>query len=1200
MNFKKSLSILVATSINLLPLQGFIPLAHATGGLNIPSSEQPQVLIILDNSQGMAGVIKGPDGLSGAIMSGSGTVPEDASSSSPIPYTASSGFTPPAQGAPGATVPYSVKCSSIPKYTTPTSSTSSPHRTLGYKACSAFGATASTMSSSAYVDNSESMFNVSENAIRSILNNNQYANNIQFGLETYGLTGGISLSNTWVYYMSGPSGFSFGGPHSITPPGLQAVANPCYGSVNSYGHFTNPSCKTIYKYYTNNNAMKNLHTSDLYEDIFLYIQDTSDNPIINDVLYNDGGPNNSASSQPVAYYNYNSNSYFGTPSNGELPSTFYSYGCYYYGQRYGFCNNTYPAPTLYNYSHKQVGVQFNQYTNSLSAGMTPTSAGYFPLSQQIWESKRGFGFNANTLGNSGTLTVPITTNNSNNQSNIEAAILPEVLSKSITYGSTPITASAGHAPVAGAFQTAINYFSGTSTTNNATNPPPTCGKKYVIYITFGQPTKGTGGHVYPPLGSASASTFGVTALTSSTVSSSTTNNSAVVEAVSNIQSLNTNDGVKTYVIGVGSAVNPNVPNTTTTQQFEAQQGQYVLQAMANAGGTNTVYSATSASALQSALNTIVANILGKSVVSSYAAPPSVTAGSLEFLLKDVNPVSGQGDLYAYPVTGNGSVSSTVKWTANNNAMTNRSSALYTTPTGQTSPSTFTAVASTSTDAGAFAITNTSLTASDIANYTINPSYNNGQYLGGRQLNWFVGLPSSAPAEVLTPPNNANLIGNGGSYLNFAASHANRQNAVLFSDNDGFLYALGYNTTGSSTLPTLLWGWMPGALLPALQNYQTFWQGNNMGDFSTIDAFDTADNKWHTYVVGTANYNGAIGYDLRLTGTGTTGPNLKAVVAQYQLSGYSQPQPSAPVFYQVQNSSASNYGTAWALFAVNSSSGSYLAILNVATGKGELDKLPFSNTATPYIDQYGDLFLGDSSGNVYEMSASTLSSTLTASSSSTLSASNPSSLPSIDFTTIGNNYAPWGSSTLQSNVQFIGGSFYQGANYLRVQGPDGITIFKQTNNSWAPVWTTYSGGAGSWSGGTYTSLGSTSSTIDALPSGSTITDQALINGGNIIVPVTIPAASDTCGYSTAAYYIYNLGSGIFPSGAFVSSSGTVKQGFVIGRGTAFTPSVTMFNGRALLQGAASQNTTGGTSGFASALGAGLPTGGPVAWRLDMTQ
>jgi hypothetical protein len=90
--------------------------------------------------------------------------------------------------------------------------------------------------------------------------------------------------------------------------------------------------------------------------------------------------------------------------------------------------------------------------------MTPTSAGYFPLSQQIWESQRGYGFNASTSGSSGNLVVAITKSNAQNKKSITNAIVPEVLDPNISYGTTPITASAGYAPVAGAFQTALNYF----------------------------------------------------------------------------------------------------------------------------------------------------------------------------------------------------------------------------------------------------------------------------------------------------------------------------------------------------------------------------------------------------------------------------------------------------------------------------------------------------------------------------------------------------------------------------------------------------------------------------------------------------------------------------------------------------------------------------------------------------------------------
>jgi type IV pilus assembly protein PilY1 len=1139
---KRLLSVLVSVGMNALPLQGLIPTAHAAGGLNIPTKDQPQVLIILDNSQGMAGVLQGPNGLSGAIMTGSGTVTNNQNSSSPVSYTVSSGFQPPAYPnssvSNGTQVPYTVPCSS------------SGLTAAAQSACATIGG-------NGYVDNSPSMLNAAENSVRAILSNSIYANNLQFGIETYQTSGAINQYDTWVYYMSASGGFSFGNSASNAPAGTMAVPNPCYGSVSN-GYFTRYSCYYIYAA-----NLPNLGNYQLYSSPYLYIQDTSDNPIINDVLY----------------------------------SNFYGQG---YENSVGAYPNPYNIGNLQKYMQQNVGVNYQAYSTFLSAGMAPTSAGYVPQSFEVWEAQRGFGFNAPTVPDAGQIVVPITAKNTSNANAILKAISPEVFLKSggSLPRNAPISAAAGYAPVAGAFQTALQYLTG-----NASNPPPpTCGKKYVIFITDGQPTQGLGGNVYPPLGSAAASTFGVTSISSASAWG-TTNNNAVKEAITAIQNL-ADSGIKTYVLGVGSAVNPNIPGTTPAQQAEALQGSYVLQAMAQAGGTQNFYAATTQADVQAALNNIVANILGKSVVSSYAAPPTVTVGSLEFQLKNINPVTGQGDLFAYPVTSNGSLSTTPSWTANGiMSAGTRAGALYTTPLGGSNnggaPETFSAVAS--TNSAAFAISNTSLTASTIANYTVDPSYNGGAYLGGRQSGWFVGLPSSAPARVLTPPASGALLSNGGSYLQFAANHSGRQNAVLFSDNDGFLYAIGYNNTGS---PTLLWAWMPGSFLPSLQNYKTFWQGTNMGAFDTIDASPDGGNTWHTYVVGTGSAGGFLVYDLQLTGTAQ--PNLGSVVAQYAAQGYSQPQNSAPVFYRVQDpTQKKNYGSVWAIFALNNSAGSALGLLNVTSGQWVIDPLPFSNTATPYLDASGNLFLGDASGKVYELPAAYVQSLLGLSNNSGNISLTATSIPSKDFTLVG-NYAPWATTgtSLSTAVQFIGGTTYQGYNYLRVQGANGITIFKQSNGVWAPLWTSYSGGSGTWSGGTFSpSLGGSGGPgISPLPSSAAITDQALISGGNVTVPVTVPpASSNSCGVSLAEYFVFNLASGIFPSGALVSPTGSpITQGFVIGQGTAFRPSETIFNGRVQLQGAASRNSSGGTTGFPSALGAGLPLGGPAAWRIAVVQ
>ncbi|MHB8115333.1 MAG: pilus assembly protein [Acidithiobacillus ferrivorans] len=1157
---------ILCLSMTAAPLASWSSFAQANNSINILPANQPQVMILLDNSQGMAGVLQGPTGLSGAIMTGSGTVPEDANSSSPANYIAS-GFTPPpALGISGASVPYSVPCD--------TSGITAAAQSACASVSASTSPTAKTSSNYGYIDNSQSMLNVAEQAIGTIINTPEYNNNMQFGLMDYiGKNiedAGISLYNTWVYYMSDNNGFSFGTSATGAPSGDIAVNNPCYGSFSN-GHFTNNSCANIY-----NMGYNNLSISGLYNDKYLYVNASSDAPIINNVKYATG----------------------------------------YGGAGSGSTNAVGVNPTLYNmslpdYEQLAIGgsstpyVTYYPYTSQLASYMSPTSAGYIPQSYQQWLSQRGYAFNASTFYNNGNIVSPISATNSTNATNIAKAILPEVFlpnNGKFNYATNgPITASAGYSPMAGAFSTALSYFDG-----NLPNPPPppsSCHSKYVIFITDGQPTQGmNNGYVYPPLGSASAQMFypPSTSITASNAGSSTSDpNNAVVETIKEIQLL-AQKGIKTYVLGVGSAVNPDVTGGAST---EAEQGQAVLTAMAQAGGTNNFYAATSASDVQSAMNSIIANILGKSVSASYGAPPSATVGSLEFLLKNVNPITGQGDLYAYALQSNGTPSTSASWDANTYMSTgNRTSALYTTTPGSTingingsGPSGLLTSVATNTPS-AFGTLPTGLTANTIASYTIDPSYSNGAYLGGRESGWYMGLPTSTPPQVLPAPNNGQLLGAGGttnSYLTFASNHANRQNAVLFSDNDGFLYAMGYNNTGS---PTLRWGWMPQGLLPQLQNYNTFWQGVSMqGGFQTTDATvaPTQPHTWHTYVAGSAS-NGSILYDLQLTGT--TAPNLQNTIWEDDLgSNYSQPQPSDPVFYQYQTPGTKNFGQTWALWAVNqaTSSTSYLIGVNVGTGQSFQDTLPFDNTATPYIDATGNLYLGDNTGNIYEISSATLPGLLTPGTATLTLAKD-----FVNNAAIGNYSSEWSGSLSGSNpgeVQYIGGSYYQGKNYLRVQGPNGITIFSQLNGAWSPVWTAYAGGAGNWSSGTF----STPSTgvnppITALPAGSIVSAPALINSGAVILPVTVPPSAGACGDNDAYYYLYALDNGVFPSGTFTDSTGKAITGAVfVGYGTAFTPTITSFNGRAMLQGAA--NNTGPSKTFPTSFGAGLPLGGPTGWK-----
>ena len=277
-------------SMTATPLASWSSFAQANNTINILPANQPQVMILLDNSQGMAGVLQGPTGLSGAIMTGSGwgssnsnssNYNENLSSSSPVGYTAS-GFTPPALGSSGTNVLYSVPCNT------------SGITAAAQSACASVGASGS---SSAYIDNSQSMLNVAEQAIGTIINTPEYSNNIQFGLMDYVGTNikdsGIYLYNTWVYYMSDNSGFSFGNSTTGAPSGDVTVANPCYQSGSN-------SC---YNLQQNVFGQGKGSISDQY----MYIQASSDAPIINDVMYATGyggsgsGSTNAVGVNPTLY-----------------------------------------------------------------------------------------------------------------------------------------------------------------------------------------------------------------------------------------------------------------------------------------------------------------------------------------------------------------------------------------------------------------------------------------------------------------------------------------------------------------------------------------------------------------------------------------------------------------------------------------------------------------------------------------------------------------------------------------------------------------------------------------------------------------------------------------------------------------------------------------------------------------------------------
>ncbi|MHB1580055.1 MAG: hypothetical protein ACYCUJ_01580, partial [Acidithiobacillus sp.] len=490
----------------------------------------PQVLFVLDNSQSMDG------DLAGAIMTGSGTAtdsagnPVDLNSSSPADYTVPAGFTAPVSGATSGTTPYTVNGT----------------------------------------DNSASRLNVAKEAIQQAYN--QWNGVMDFGLMDYRVNGTPNKSTTyttWVYYMSGPGGFAFGTSSTaptqtaggLTVP-LQSVPNPCYYANTQ----ATKSCVGIHAYFTG------IGVSGSFSDPWLYIQDTSDAPDINDVLY-----------------------------GGGLPSNFITYA----GPH---PTSPYTGYTLQNYNNGTISESYNRSTIPGPFGTSPTNAGYVPYSPQVWYSERGFGYDYN-ITNTGKLVIPVATANTAS-SQFTADLAAETSSPT----STEIKADAVNAPMAGTLTSAYDYLTGTS---GPALPPSTCpSKKYVIFVTDGLPTVAKNGSLWPPLGSAAATGYGVTATFNANGTVNTTNDQALTDTIAAITTLY-NAGIDTYVVGMGAGVDPSVNPTAYA----------TLNAMAIAGGTQKAIAATSPAAVAQSLTAILQAIEANQSTTGVALNSSSQAGA---------------------------------------------------------------------------------------------------------------------------------------------------------------------------------------------------------------------------------------------------------------------------------------------------------------------------------------------------------------------------------------------------------------------------------------------------------------------------------------------------------------------------------------------------------------------------------------------
>jgi type IV pilus assembly protein PilY1 len=757
------------------------PVSIAQVPLTVAAPAHPQIVIAVGNSESMDG------NLSGAIMTGSGSLnPALAllqNSSSPLSFTIPGGFIPPLNPGAGGVAPYTVAANG------------------------------------GLADNSPSRLNVAKQGIAGVLQ--AFLANADFALLDYVLNG-TSVYTTWLYEMSpttGPFVFS----NTITPAPDRWVVNPCY-QYNTLGNGTVlwNDCHAI--------DISNKVTGNMAQSQFMQISASSDDPLINDVLYAGGGID-------AVCLDY----------GGPNPASPYS------------------AFTLaqYNASPANISESYTNVVNGCPPTTFPTNAGYVPFTPQTMYIQRGFGYYGGQSASTATTLVPMTSAGANptpaSVNTALAAFTPYLAPETNSPGTAEIKAAGGQSALPGLLRGAGLYY------KNA-NPASTNGcaaQRYVILLTDGLPTLDLSGGSWPPPGTVSAQQWGMTVAFNADGSldtSSNTNDQAVLDTVSQLNQLRA-AGINTYVIGLGAGVDPTV-NPVAAQ---------VLTAFAIAGGTGSYFAATNPAAVINDLQAVVAKIIAatQSVASTGVNSTGLHNGSLAYLAQFTTSDSFQdwtGNLNAWNIDAvTGQVNTTPGsevWSAQTQLDAQAANARLI--------ATWDPVANTGTTfrwnpalapAGISATTGLGLALStfppdtngqDVLLY-IRGSNAKEQRNGGpfRNRTHKLGdIVASAPLYVGAP----NGMTQTPAYLAFATANANRSPVVYVGANDGMLHAFDAATG------TERFAYIPNAVfnnLVKLANpyYNAQHQYFVNGSPRVADVQFASDGSWHTVLVGTEGAGG---------------------------------------------------------------------------------------------------------------------------------------------------------------------------------------------------------------------------------------------------------------------------------------------------------------------------------------------------------
>jgi len=910
--------------------------------LTITTVTRPQVMLAITNSESMdGGTLTYCNGTSdpsaacssgfsssyttrgGGLMTGSGAVSALSGSTSPTNYPVPAGFTPPVTGgANGSSQPYT-----------------------------------SSLTNGQLADNSPSRLNVAKAGILSILNS--YLSTTDFGLMSYKMSG-TSLYSTWVYYMAPSTGFSFTNTtssstfNSSSSTPLNTVLNPCNNATNGSTVYSN--CSSI--------ASKlGISTSTITSNTYMTVSNTSDDAVINDVLYTGAG-----SLSPIVMQ-------YGTPTKTNFGS-------------------------LSSYKTGNVSVTYPSTAPSSGLGtITPTNAGFVPglvvSAPQVMYAQRGWGYGGSQSYSSGNINVSMTNlGSSPSTSSVTTAynsFLPYLQPETNSSSSSEIKAAAGQSPIYALLNSASNAF---PTSSGSCAP-----QKYVVLVTDGLPTQDKSGNFWPPVGTQSAQSFGVTAAfnTDGSLQTSGTNDQALIDTITQIQTLASN-GIKTYVIGLGAGVTP-AQNPTAAQS---------LTAMAVAGGTSNYYPAVNAQAFTSALSTILVQIQKGSYDQASASlnSTSLNASSVAYFAS-YNPSTSPNNDWTGNLTanslGNGttlSASSSPTWQAqtqidgfasSNNWSSNRLVATWDPSASKGVPFEWPTV---SKPSGINSTQQSLLQPTSDGKGNLRLNYLRGdqsqeiQNGGGfRNRTHLLGdIVNSGPVYV----GKANGPYFDSSYQSFVTNTISRPSRIYVGANDGMLHAID-TTTGNE-----VFAFIPNGVFANL--YQLPGTSYNSAHQYYVDGSPIAgdaqfsDGTWHTILAGGLNAGGKSVYALDVT-------NPQNITSEAQLAsavlwefaeadmGYSYSRPTISkvnltnkfaVFFGNGYNSPNNKAI---LYAIDPQTGSQLAKIDLcaAVNGACSSSMPQGLSSITAINSTGNaggavdhIYAGDLQGNLWSINVSSSS------------------------------------------------------------------------------------------------------------------------------------------------------------------------------------------------------------------------------------